>query len=265
VLYPFPAAPVTVAPLMGRVVLFSSAHMLHRVLPSKKKRLCFTTWFFAKSASSARTGRGSEAARAGTSSHWPASANSPPHSQSAARVSRAGAKGAANDSRKIDDWGAQVGTEGTEKGAEADTVANTSAADWQRRSELASAGQTEASSTPSSRSEIASTPVEQSDAAPVTADQSEAAAAAEEARALLRPDLRKHLMKVVFAEEWAASIAAAHPESEPRAALLSTHWHEVGIISRALAGRYPAGLGLVARVAAVGSAEEQAALGVTWF
>ena len=49
VLYPFPEPPVKVEPVMGRVVLFSAANMLHRVLPSGKPRMCYTTWFFAKS------------------------------------------------------------------------------------------------------------------------------------------------------------------------------------------------------------------------
>jgi hypothetical protein len=122
---------VKVEPLMGRVVLFSAAHMLHRVLPSKKKRLCFTTWFFAKSA--AGDDRPAEGASAG-----------------------AGAGGA-------------TGGDGDDKGAVE--------------------GRGEAGAV---------------------------AAAVEEARALLRPHLRKHLMKVVFAQEWADSIAAAHPESPGR-------------------------------------------------
>ena len=52
VLYPFPAPPVKIAPLAGRVVLFSAVDTLHRVLPSAKRRVCFTTWFFAKRARS---------------------------------------------------------------------------------------------------------------------------------------------------------------------------------------------------------------------
>ena len=50
-----------------------------------------------------------------------------------------------------------------------------------------------------------------------------------------------------------------------RATALGTHWREVDIITRALAGKYPAGLNLIARVASGGSEEEKAALGVTWF
>ena len=59
VLYPFPEPPVKVEPVMGRVVLFSAANMLHRVLPSGKPRMCYTTWFFAKSPETFGDGRSS--------------------------------------------------------------------------------------------------------------------------------------------------------------------------------------------------------------
>ncbi|KAI9205925.1 prolyl 4-hydroxylase [Polychytrium aggregatum] len=43
--YPFPGAVVDIEPRLGRLVLFSSAWCLHRVLPSTaNSRLCFTTW-----------------------------------------------------------------------------------------------------------------------------------------------------------------------------------------------------------------------------
>ncbi|KAJ3322462.1 hypothetical protein HDV06_003011 [Boothiomyces sp. JEL0866] len=44
VLYPFPYEKVTVEPKMDRMVLFSSAFCLHRVLPARTPRLCFTVW-----------------------------------------------------------------------------------------------------------------------------------------------------------------------------------------------------------------------------
>ena len=50
VLFPFPDEPVTIEPIAGRIVLFSSQNTLHRVLPSSVERFCFTTWFFAKQA-----------------------------------------------------------------------------------------------------------------------------------------------------------------------------------------------------------------------
>ncbi|KAL4428382.1 hypothetical protein ABPG75_002471 [Micractinium tetrahymenae] len=43
-LYPFPEAPVDIEPVNDRMVLFSSQHMLHRVLPSAAERYCFTIW-----------------------------------------------------------------------------------------------------------------------------------------------------------------------------------------------------------------------------
>ena len=177
VLYPFPGAPVKVEPLMGRVVLFSAANMLHRVLPSKKKRLCFTTWLFAKSAAATATAEATTSSTGGGGSSTSSGIETP------AEAKRFGGDGS--------DGG------GNGKGGGA-------------------------------------------------------TAAAEEARALLAPNLRKHLMKVIFAQEWAESIVAAHPDSTGRTAALETHWREVDVIARALAGKYPAGLDLVAKVSTVG-------------
>ena len=85
-----------------------------------------------------------------------------------------------------------------------------------------------------------------------------------QARALCRPALRKHLAKVVFAETWAASIRNAHPPSAARDAALETHAREVAVISRALAGKYPEGVRLVAETAERGTEREKERLGVTW-
>jgi Rps23 Pro-64 3,4-dihydroxylase Tpa1-like proline 4-hydroxylase len=43
-LYPFPFEHVDIRPIFARMVIFSSVHMLHRVLPSNKTRYCFTNW-----------------------------------------------------------------------------------------------------------------------------------------------------------------------------------------------------------------------------
>ena len=168
VLYPFPEPPVKVEPVMGRVVLFSAANMLHRVLPSGKPRMCYTTWFFAKSPETFGDGRSSG------------------------------------------------------------TVAKPS---------------------PGTGTE--------------TRFENEDAAALEEARALLRPNTRKHLMRVVHAEEWAASIEAAHPDTPARAEALATHWKEVDLIARALAGRFPRGLARIAEASRGGASEKTP--GVEWF
>ena len=85
-----------------------------------------------------------------------------------------------------------------------------------------------------------------------------------QARALCRPELRRHLAKAVFAETWEASIRNAHPPSAARADALETHAREVATIARALAGRYPEGVRLVARVAESGTEQEKERLGVTW-
>ena len=85
-----------------------------------------------------------------------------------------------------------------------------------------------------------------------------------QARALCRPELRKHLAKVVFAELWAASIQNAHPPSAARDDALETHEKEVATIARALFGKYPEGVSLVAKVAESGTEREKEKLQVTW-
>lgn len=44
VLWPFVSKPTTISPLHCRAVLFYSDRVLHRVLPSKVRRVCFTIW-----------------------------------------------------------------------------------------------------------------------------------------------------------------------------------------------------------------------------
>jgi len=44
VLWPFLSNPTTIPPLHRRAVLFYSDRVLHRVLPSRKRRVCFTIW-----------------------------------------------------------------------------------------------------------------------------------------------------------------------------------------------------------------------------
>ena len=69
------------------------------------------------------------------------------------------------------------------------------------------------------------------------------------------------------AEEWAASIEAAHPDTPARAEALATHWKEVDVIARALAGRFPRGLARVAEASTGGASDARAreTLGVEWF
>ena len=47
-LFPFPARPVVIPPLLDRMVVFDSRHTLHRVLPysavADTPRVCFTSW-----------------------------------------------------------------------------------------------------------------------------------------------------------------------------------------------------------------------------
>ena len=137
---------------MGRVVLFSAANMLHRVLPSAKPRMCYTTWFFAKSPETFGDGRSSG------------------------------------------------------------TVAKPS---------------------PGTGTE--------------TRFENEDAAALEEARALLRPNTRKHLHAGGARGGVGGEHRAAHPDTPARAEALATHWKEVDLIARALAGRFPRGLARASR------------------
>jgi hypothetical protein len=89
-------------------------------------------------------------------------------------------------------------------------------------------------------------------------------AAWSQARELCRPHLRKHFSKVVFATRWAESIVESHPPSDARVSALSTHHLEVTQIMRALAGKFPEGVKLVAHVAENGTWEQKDRLGVKW-
>ena len=50
----------------------------------------------------------------------------------------------------------------------------------------------------------------------------------------MRPDVRKHVCRLVYAEEWARSIEESHPEGQERDEVVQQHWHEVELIKRAL-------------------------------
>lgn len=51
---------------------------------------------------------------------------------------------------------------------------------------------------------------------------------------LLRPDVRHHLSKLLYADEWATSIEESHPISEARSVTLAKHWEDVSKIKQAL-------------------------------
>ena len=191
-LFPFPDDPIMVEPIAGRVVLFSSANTLHRVLPSSVERFCFTTWFFAKQARSDDGDEGRTTTHTGAAS-----------TQLARKAADAyWGSGKSND----DPW--------PEPGAE----------------------------------EIRTM---------------------RECEALLAPGMRKHLTRLVHAEEWAASIAESHPDTPERTRALETHRREVDVIARAIGGRYPRGLARIG--SAMGSErggavrERLGGLEVRWF
>jgi hypothetical protein len=101
-------------------------------------------------------------------------------------------------------------------------------------------------------------------AAPDPASGDASSLAWSQARALCRPHLRKHLARVVLNETWTESIEQAHADSEARGRMVRTHRDETAIIARALAGTYPEGIRLLARIAESGTEEEKDKLGVTW-
>ena len=51
---------------------------------------------------------------------------------------------------------------------------------------------------------------------------------------LLRPDVRHHLSKLLYAAEWAKSIEESHLVSEARSVTLAKHWEDVDKIREAL-------------------------------
>ena len=187
-LFPFPDDPIMVEPIAGRVVLFSSANTLHRVLPSSVERFCFTTWFFAKQA---RSGEGDQGGPGATTTTT--------------------AKLAADKY-----WGSG-----------------------------------------------------KSDNDPWPEPAAEEIRTMRECEALLAPGMRKHLVRLVHAEEWAASIAESHPDTPERTRALETHWREIDVIARAIGGRYPRGLARIG--SAMGSErggsvrERLGGLEVRWF
>ena len=74
---------------------------------------------------------------------------------------------------------------------------------------------------------------------------------------LLLPEQRKHLTKLVLAEEWAQSIAEAHdPKSESTARALKTHWEEVDIIARVLSQSFPFAFDRLAELMKTGKISE---------
>ena len=81
--------------------------------------------------------------------------------------------------------------------------------------------------------------------------------------------MRKHLLRLVHAREWAASIAESHPDTPERTKSLDTHWREVDVIARALGGKYPRGLARIASAMGserVGATREKlGGLEVPWF
>lgn len=51
---------------------------------------------------------------------------------------------------------------------------------------------------------------------------------------VLRPDVRHHLSKLLYAEEWAKSIEESHPVSAARNLTLAKHWEDVEKIQKVL-------------------------------
>eukprot|EP00616_Rhizochromulina_sp_CCMP1243_P016657 CAMPEP_0118996280 /NCGR_PEP_ID=MMETSP1173-20130426/59785_1 /TAXON_ID=1034831 /ORGANISM="Rhizochromulina marina cf, Strain CCMP1243" /LENGTH=346 /DNA_ID=CAMNT_0006947665 /DNA_START=245 /DNA_END=1281 /DNA_ORIENTATION=+ len=56
VLHPFPSKPTSVEPIFGRLVLFFSTQMLHRVLPAWRPRFCLNLWMYSSAPQTVRAG-----------------------------------------------------------------------------------------------------------------------------------------------------------------------------------------------------------------
>lgn len=84
-------------------------------------------------------------------------------------------------------------------------------------------------------------------------------------RGLLSPSLRKHLAKVVLADEWATSIVQAHADDDGRSAALQTHWDEVELITKVLTSNFPLGLEKLAKVIEKGDVEVLEKIDMDWF
>jgi len=54
-LFPFPYQTVDIAPRLGTLAMFCATEMLHRVLPSRARRVCLSVWFAAEPAAAHRS------------------------------------------------------------------------------------------------------------------------------------------------------------------------------------------------------------------
>jgi len=84
-------------------------------------------------------------------------------------------------------------------------------------------------------------------------------------RGLLSLSIRKHLAKVVLADEWATSIVEAHADDDARTVALQTHWDEVELITKVLTSNFPLGLEKLAKVIEKSDAEVIEKVDMDWF
>ncbi|GBF99724.1 hypothetical protein Rsub_12437 [Raphidocelis subcapitata] len=195
-LYPFPVAPpVDVAPLAGRLVLFSSTQMHHRVLPSRARRYCFTNWLSE-----------SRARRAAPSPQPPPPPPQPPQPQPAPPSGPASAAGAAS--------AASAAGAGSAAGA-----------------------------------------------APGAAPDG----GAEVRRFLLHPAVRRHVVKLAYAEEWERSLRESHPPGPALDAAVAAHRGGADKARRALAPYAAEVEALAAAAAAGGGGALPPDAAVRWF
>jgi hypothetical protein len=85
---------------------------------------------------------------------------------------------------------------------------------------------------------------------------------AEARRFLLSPPVRRHLVKILYAEEWEASLAESHPGGAATDAALELHRDGVARARQALAP-YEAEIAALAAECAGGGADARAA-GLRW-
>ena len=218
-LFPFPAKAVRVAPSMGRLVLFSSTEMLHRVLPSHERRMCCTTWLHV--APNASTGTGSTGSTGGTAG-------------GAVGAGGAGAGGAGAVGAGA--VGAGVGRGGPAAAAaaaapELQGVGKAALEAW--LCDLRGGGGKGASEKDHDDEAHAESRMHGSYGG---GGQRPDPPLARAVRLLVEPRLRRHFLKLYYAGEWRASIEESHVDSPAREALLATHDREVGIITQVIDG-----------------------------
>jgi hypothetical protein len=211
-LFPWPRAePLLVAPLAGRLVLFSSTEMLHRVLPAGAERCCFTAWL-----SDNRRRAAAGGARCPAPARLPAAGWRVP--APAAHLHAAALPGPCTE------------------GAPPPRPSHPDPAHSLRRR----------------RPGVGAAPAARGSLRPPAPSEGPGP----QARFIVQPQARRHLCKLVYADEWAQSLQESHPAGPALEAALAQHWQEVKVVDRALGGALVAFAELAAGGTGSGSVDD---------